>query len=111
TFYVAHRQRRSDPERLDTVVDPVKEQIETPCAEAFGFERLAELQEELGRIAGDGFGGADRLGEAAANLDEVGRANRFDRLGDPPQRLIETPSEFRTKAQRQRRAGFCRQFP
>jgi len=110
TLYVAHRQRRSNPDRLDTIVDPVKEQIETPCPEPFGFERLAELHDELGRIAGDGFRGADRLGEAAANLDEVGRANRIDRLGDPPEGLIETPPEFGTKTKRQRRAGFCRQL-
>ena len=110
TLHIAHGLRRSDPDRLDTVVHPVKQQIETPCAEAFGFERVAELHDELSRIAGDGFRGADRLGEAAANLDEVGRAHRIDRLGDPPQGLIETPSEFRAKAQRQRCTGFCRQL-
>ena len=111
TLHVAHGLRRSDPDRLDTVVDPVKQQIETPCAEAFGFERLAELDDKLPRIAGDGFGGADRLGEAAANLDEIGRAYRIDRLGDPPQGLIETPPSSGPKRSVKGARGFAASSP
>ena len=37
---------------------------------------------ELARIAGDGLRRADRLGEGAAHLDQVRRADRLDRFGE-----------------------------
>jgi hypothetical protein len=41
TLHVAQRLRRSDPDRLDTVVDPVKQQDrDCRAPKAFGFERL-----------------------------------------------------------------------
>jgi glycosyltransferase involved in cell wall biosynthesis len=46
-----HRERDPDPDRLDAVVDPVKEQIEPPRAEAFGLEHFAEPAGELARGA------------------------------------------------------------
>jgi hypothetical protein len=36
-----HRERDPDPDRLDAVVDQVKEQIEPPRAKAFGLEHFA----------------------------------------------------------------------
>ena len=81
-----------------------------PRAEAFRLERLAELDDQLAGVAGDGLGRADRLGKGAAHLDEVRRAHRIDRLAEPSHGLIETAAEFGTEAQGERRAGFCQQI-
>ena len=67
--------------------------------------------DELADIARDGFRRADRLGEGATNLDELRRPNGIDRLAEPSQGLVEAAAEFGTEAQRERRAGLCRQFP
>ena len=80
TLPIAHRPRRADADGLDAVVDPVKKQIEPPRAEALCLQRLAELAGELAGITGECLRRADRLGKDAAHLDEVGRANRINRL-------------------------------
>src|SRR3546814_7021296 len=70
-FDVAHGQGRADADSLRDVVDAVTEQVEATHAQAPLFERYAELDHQLADIAGDGFGRADRLGKAAANLDQI----------------------------------------
>src|SRR3984893_8800807 len=99
-----HRQRRPDADGLDAVVDPVKEQIEAPRAETLGLECFAELANELVCIAGNGLRRADRLGEAAADLDEVRRANRINRLAEASHGLIEAAAKIGTEAQDKRRS-------
>ena len=101
-FGVAHRQGRADADGLDVIVDPVTEKIEPPRPEALPFQRCAERIDELADIAGDGFGRTDRLRKAAAGLDEIGRADRIDRIADASQRLIDATTEFGTEPQRQR---------
>src|ERR1700724_919828 len=80
--HVAHRPRRADADGLDTVVDAMKEKIETPRAKAFGLEGLTELGNELARGAGNCFSRANRLREDAADFDEAWQANRVDRLAE-----------------------------
>ena len=88
----------------DAVVDAVAEKVEAPGAEALRVERRAELGRQLADVAGDRLGGADRLGEGAARLDQVGRADRLDRLGQLAEGLVEAPAELRAEAQGERRA-------
>jgi hypothetical protein len=97
-------------DRCDPGVDPGEDQVETPGAEAACLERRAKAYRQLGGGAGDGLGGADRLGKRAANFDQLRLAYRRDRLGEPPQRLVEPPARLRAEAQRQRRAGLGRQL-
>ena len=88
----------------------MKEKIELPRAKAFGFQRFAELAGELACITGNCLSRADRLGKHTAYLDEVRRAYRINRFAEGSHGLIETAAKFGTKAQGERRAGFCREF-
>src|SRR3546814_20561292 len=88
-FDVAHGQGRADADSLRDVVDAVTEQVEATHAQAPLFERYAELDHQLADIAGDGFGRADRLGKAAANLDQILGPDRIDEFGREDQRLVE----------------------
>ena len=45
------------------------------------------------------------------NLDKLRRPRWIDRFAEPSQGLIKAAAEFGTKAQGERRPGFCRQFP
>ena len=63
TLNVAHRHCRSDADRFNPAVDTMQQQIETPRSQSFRRKRLAELDDKLADVAGDGFGRADRLGE------------------------------------------------
>ena len=102
---VAHRPRSGDADRLDPVVHPAAEQVEPAHAEALFLQLGAELDDELADIAGDGLGGADRLGEIALRLDGLGEPQRLDGLGAPAAGLVEPAGQLGAEAQRQRRAG------
>src|SRR5580692_11150370 len=52
----------------------------TSRTESFGLEGLTELGDELADVTGNCLGGADRLREDTADLDEIRRPNRINRL-------------------------------
>src|SRR5262249_26035357 len=109
-FGISHGKRGADPDRLDAVVDKVEEQIETFCALSLGLQGLAELYDELLRIAGDRLGGGDGFREIAAYLDEVGGANRVDRPAGPSHRLIEAAAKRGAETQGERRPRLVGKF-
>src|ERR1019366_3483070 len=91
---IAQRPAGSDAHRLGTAIDAMADQIEPSRAEAFLLQRVTELAGELADVAGDGLCRADGSGEGAANLDQFLGADRFDRLSDPADRLVEPVTEF-----------------
>ena len=107
---VAERQGRADAHRLRAAVDAMADEIEPPRAEPLQLERLAELGGELADVARDGFRRADRFGEGAADLDQLLRTDRLDRLGDLAGRLVKAAAELGTEAQRERRARLRQQI-
>lgn len=82
----------------------MKEKIEPPRAEAPALQFNAQGLNQLAGVAGDSLGRADRLAEDATRLDDLRRAEWFDRLRGIAKRLVETATDFRTKSQRQGRA-------
>src|SRR6188768_2249486 len=72
-------------------VDAVTENVEPADAEAAALERAAELDDELADGAGDRLRRTDRLGKGLPHLDDIGRADRLDRLRHSPERLVDAP--------------------
>ncbi|MBL7661102.1 hypothetical protein INQ28_32960, partial [Escherichia coli] len=68
------------------------------------LKAFAELRNKLADVTGDCLGCADRLGEGAAHLDEIGRPNRLNEFGRNAQGLVQASAEFRAEAKRERRA-------
>lgn len=62
-FAIPDRPRRGHPDGLDTVVDPVTEEIEAASAEAVALECRREHLDQLVDVARDGLGRPDRFGE------------------------------------------------
>ena len=86
------------------------DEIEPARAEPLQLERFAKLDGELADIACNGFRSANRLGEGAADLDQVRRADRFDRVADPARRLVQAAAELGSETQRERRARLRQQI-
>lgn len=61
------------------------------------------------RHARDGLCRADRLGKGPTRFDAGIGPDRFDRFGDPANRLVRTPAELDAEAQRQGRARLSKQ--
>ena len=81
---VAIGPRRADADGLMRVIDPMKEQIETPRAEVLGFEHFTKLAGELAGIAGNGLGRTDRLGKTRlASMSSGGRTGSIGSLSSP----------------------------
>jgi hypothetical protein len=83
----------------------VADQVEPARAEAPASSSAAQsCRDQLADIAGDGLGRADRLGEGAADLDQLRR--RTGSIGSRriAQRLVEAAAELGAEAQGQRRA-------
>ena len=64
------------------------------------LQSAAKLYGELADRARYGLCRPDGLGKGAADLDQRLGADRFDRLGEAPGRLIKTSAELRAEAQR-----------
>jgi hypothetical protein len=76
---IAERKRCADAHRLRAVVYPMADEVEPAGTEALQFERIAQLDRELGDIARDGFRRADRFSESLADFDQLRGAGGWAR--------------------------------
>jgi hypothetical protein len=86
------------------------DEVEPAGTEALQFERIAQLDRELGDIARDGFRRADRFSESLADFDQLRGADGLDRFAEAADGLVDAPSEFGPEAQRKRCAGLRQQI-
>ncbi len=88
-LHVAHRQAGADAHGLGPTVDAMAYEIEPARAEALFLQGVAELASQYADIARDGLSRADRLGESAADLDQLLGADRLKRTGKEMKFIVE----------------------
>lgn len=71
----------------------VTDKIEAPRAKAAFLKSSYQLLDQLGDVARDGFRGAYRFTEDAADLDLIGRTHRIEGLAGGADRLIEAAAQ------------------
>ena len=67
---VAKRLGCPSADRLNDVIDPIKEEIEAARAKTLAFQQAAERCHKLSRVAGKRLRRADRLGKGTVHMDE-----------------------------------------
>ncbi|MNI47356.1 hypothetical protein D3C73_1018710 [compost metagenome] len=97
---------RAGADGLPRAIDLFDDQIGTAHAKSAFLQLLDQLDDQPADIFVDRLGSSNRFGKRAGNLDQLGRADRFDRLRRAPKHLIEPTADLRTEAKIQGRA--CR---
>jgi hypothetical protein len=88
---------------MHLAINAMKQQIQPAYTHAFSDQHLAQCRRQFSRVARQGFRRADRLGELPPCFDQFQRADWFDRLTQPPERLIQPLMQLRAKTLCERR--------
>ena len=110
-FAISDRLCRTDPHRLQRVVDAVEQQVELTSTKPPFLQRRTEFVDKLGNVARHGLGCRNRFGERLEDADEFRRVDKLERLAAASKHLVEAAADVGTEAQRERGARRCRQLP
>jgi hypothetical protein len=107
---VAIDSRGPNAHGLGDIVDPLKDEIQTPRANSTPFEILDQALAQDGNYTLQIFGIAERLGKPQFAAGHLGRHQRNQNFGRRAQGLIHAQKHLRAEARLQTAARFARQL-